>query len=42
MQEGGVINIERDFTDDGERFLAIPGIVDPHVLRDEPAKRIER
>ena len=42
VQERGVINIERDLADDGERVLAVLEVEDPHVLRDQAAHRVER
>ncbi len=42
MEERRVINVERDFADDREGILAILEIVDPDVLRNETAHRIDR
>ena len=42
MEERGVVDIEREFADDGEGFVAILEIVNAHVLRDEAAEGIER
>ena len=41
VEQRRVINIERDFADDGERVLAVFEIVDPDVLRDETADRVD-
>ena len=42
MDERGVIDVERDFADEGERVFAILVIEDAHVLGDQAAERIER
>ena len=42
MEERGVIDVQRDLADDGERVLAILEIENPDVLRDQAANRIER
>src|SRR5438045_5416745 len=41
MDERRIINIQRDFTDTGERLLAIFVIEDSHILRDQAAERIQ-
>src|SRR5947199_10795412 len=41
MPQRGVIDVERHFADHSEGVLAIFEIVDPHVLRDEAADRID-
>ena len=41
MEQGGIIDIERDFADETERVLTMFVIEDPNVLRHEAAERIE-
>src|SRR5687767_4834892 len=41
MEQGGVIDVERDFADDRESVFPIFEIVDPDVLRDQAADGIE-
>ena len=41
MDEGGIIDVERDFADERERVRAILVIENAHVLGDQPSKRIE-
>ena len=42
MDERSVIDIERDLADQGQCVLAILVIKNPHVFRDETAKRVQR
>jgi hypothetical protein len=42
MEQGRVIDVERDLTDDSERVLSLFVIINPDVARDQTAKGIER
>ena len=42
MDERSVIDIERDFADQGQCILAILVIKNSHVLRHKPPKRVQR
>ena len=42
MEEGGIIDIERDLADERDGFLTMFIIEDPDVLGDESAERIDR
>ena len=41
MDERSVIDIERDFVDQGERVFAVLVIEDAHIPRDQAAERIQ-
>ena len=41
MEQRGIVDIERDFTDKPESLLLVFGIEDTDVLRDQAAKWIE-
>ena len=41
MKESGVIDIEHDFADEGERVGAVSVSKNAHIPRDQPAKWIE-
>ena len=42
MDERCVINIERDFADQGQRVFAISVIENPYVFRDQTAEGVQR
>ena len=42
MEECGIIDIERNFTDESESVFPVFVIIDPHPLGDEAPKRVER
>ena len=42
MDERGVINIERDFADQGQYVFAVSVIENPYVFRDQTAERVQR
>src|SRR3954453_11583075 len=42
MQERGVVDVERDFTDREQWLFAVLCVIDADVARDEAAERIER
>ena len=42
MDERGVIDIERDFADQGQRILAILIIKNPYIFCDKTTKRVQR
>ena len=42
MDQRSVIDIERNFADQGQRILAILVIKDPHIFCHKPTKRVQR
>jgi hypothetical protein len=42
MDERGVIDIERNLTDQGQRVFTVSVIENSYVFRDQTAERIER
>src|SRR5204863_3528909 len=42
VNERSVIDVERDFTNEGQRVFAVLVVENPYIFRNEAAKRIQR